>query len=68
MIENLHVVAIIPARGGSKGIKQKNLAQLNGKPLISWTIAAAMGSKIIDRLVLSTDDAEIAKCAKKPRL
>ena len=64
MIENLHVVAIIPARGGSKGIKQKNLAQLNGKPLISWTIAAAMGSKIIDRLVLSTDDAEIAKCAK----
>ena len=64
MIEQMRVVAIIPARGGSKGIKQKNLAPLNGKPLIAWTIEAAMGSKIIDRLVLSTEDNEIAKCAK----
>lgn len=52
-------IAIIPARGGSKGIPRKNIKNLNGKPLIAWTIDAALRSKYIDRTVVSTDDEEI---------
>lgn len=54
------MLAIIPARGGSKSVPKKNIKQLAGKPLILWTIEAAEKSEYIDRIVLSTDDEEIA--------
>jgi CMP-N-acetylneuraminic acid synthetase len=57
-------VAVSPARGGSKGINRKNLVQLNGKPLIAYTIEAAIGVGIFDRICVSTDDAEIALVSK----
>ncbi len=56
-------LAVIPARGGSKGIKNKNIKLLNGKPLIQYTIEAAQQS-IINDLVVSTDDKSIAKVAQ----
>ncbi|WP_110650631.1 cytidylyltransferase domain-containing protein [Salinicola peritrichatus] len=52
-------VAIITARGGSKGIYRKNLALLNGHPLIAWTIAAALKSGVFDNIIVSSDDSEI---------
>jgi CMP-N,N'-diacetyllegionaminic acid synthase len=58
-----HVLGIIPARGGSKGIPRKNLKLLCGKPLIVWTIEAAQRATGIERLVVSTDDIEIAETA-----
>jgi CMP-N,N'-diacetyllegionaminic acid synthase len=54
------LLAIIPARGGSKGIPKKNLALFNGKPLIEYSIDAAQKSKLIDDVLLSTDSEEIA--------
>lgn len=59
------ILAIIPARGGSKGIPGKNIKPLAGKPLISYTIEAVLGSKLIDRVIVSTDDKKIAQVAKK---
>jgi N-acylneuraminate cytidylyltransferase len=59
MINGKTVLAIIPARGGSKGIPNKNLISLGGKPLIDWTIEAAKQSKYIDRLILSSDSQSI---------
>jgi|TARA_Y100000310_G_scaffold192840_1_gene192745 CMP-N-acetylneuraminic acid synthetase len=53
------IIAIIPARGGSKGIIRKNIKPLNGKPLISYTITAAKQSKHIGRVIVSTEDTEI---------
>lgn len=64
MIEGKTVLAIIPARGGSKGIARKNIRYLGGKPLIAWAIEAAKKSKYIDRLILSSDDVEIIEVAK----
>jgi len=61
----LETLAIIPARGGSKGIPRKNVKDLSGKPLIAWTVEQALGSKMIDRVVVSTDDLEIANVAKE---
>ena len=61
----MSLLALIPARGGSKEIFRKNIKLLNGKPLIKWTIDTAKKSKSIDRLVVSTDDAEISEIAKK---
>lgn len=58
------VLAIIPARGGSKGVPRKNIRDLAGKPLIYWTIKAALDSGVIDRLVVSTEDEEIAEVAR----
>lgn len=55
------MLAIIPARGGSKGVPKKNIRTLGGKPLIHWTIDAAMKADSIDRVILSTDDPEIAE-------
>lgn len=63
MIGNLRALAVIPARGGSKGLPRKNLRNLGGKPLLAWTIAAARHSSTIDRVVVSTDDPEIAEAA-----
>lgn len=57
-------LAVIPARGGSKGIPRKNLAMLGGRPLLGWTLAAAMESGCLDRVIVSTDDSEIAAVAK----
>ncbi len=54
------IVAIIPARGGSKGIPRKNISPMAGKPLIVWSIEAARTSRYIERVVVSTDDREIA--------
>jgi len=59
------MLAIIPARGGSKGIPGKNIKLLCGKPLIVYTIEAAMDAKSIDQIILSTDDPEIARIASK---
>ncbi|MDD5421795.1 MAG: acylneuraminate cytidylyltransferase family protein [Candidatus Omnitrophota bacterium] len=58
-------LGIIPARGGSKGIPRKNIKMVAGKPLIAWTIEAAKKSKLLDRFVVSTDDAVIANIAKR---
>ncbi|MGG3467840.1 glycosyltransferase [Neobacillus pocheonensis] len=62
---SLRTVAVIPARGGSKGIPRKNIRHLNGKPLISYTIEAALHSKYIDKVIVSTEDEEIASISKK---
>jgi len=59
------VLAIIPARGGSKGIPRKNIRRLAGKPLLAWTIEAARATAAIDRVVVSTDDEEIAAVAQR---
>jgi CMP-N,N'-diacetyllegionaminic acid synthase len=59
------IVAIIPARGGSKSIPLKNLRVFAGKPLIAWSILSAKQSKMIDRIIVSTDSPEIAEVAKK---
>lgn len=61
----LKIVALIPARGGSKGIPRKNIVNLSGKPLISYTIEAAKNSKYINRIIVSTDYEEIAQVAKE---
>ncbi len=61
----MKVLGIIPARGGSKRVPQKNIRLLAGRPLISYTIEAALKSKHINRLIVSTDDEEIAKIAEK---
>lgn len=58
-------VAFIPARGGSKGLKRKNIKLLGGIPLIAWPIKHALDCKAIDDVVVTTDDAEIAEIAKK---
>lgn len=65
MINNKNMIAIIPARGGSKGIPRKNIKELNGQPLISYIIKALRNSKYIDRIIVSTDDYEIAEVSKK---
>ncbi len=63
MLENYRIVALIPARGGSKGLPRKNVLTLRGKPLISWTIEHARESRSVDAVIVSTDDAEIAATA-----
>jgi CMP-N-acetylneuraminic acid synthetase len=65
MIKGLKVLAIIPARGGSKGIPRKNLKSVGGKSLLAWTSDEAKHSKYIDRLVLSSEDPEIINESKK---
>lgn len=60
----MKLLAIIPARSGSKGIPKKNLAPLAGKPLIAWTLEAALAAKALDRVVVSTDSEEIAAVAR----
>ncbi|AEB75796.1 acylneuraminate cytidylyltransferase [Clostridium botulinum] len=59
------ILAIVPARGGSKGVKKKNLRILGDKPLINWTLDEAKKSKFIDRLIVSTEDDEIQSVALK---
>lgn len=62
---NKKIIAVIPARGGSKGIPRKNIRILAGKPLIAYTILAAKKSEFIDRVFVSTEDEEIARIAEK---
>ena len=59
MFKNNKVLGLIPARGASKRLPRKNLRQLNGKPLIDWSIAEAQESAYIDSVVVSTEDIEI---------
>ena len=59
------ILGITPARGGSKGIPGKNIKQINGKPLITWTIEAAKKSKYLNKYVVSTEDNEIAGIANE---
>jgi len=65
MYKNYRILSIIPARGGSKGIPHKNILNLNGKPLIEYTIESSLGSRFIDYTFVSTDDKEIASIATK---
>lgn len=65
MIQGKRVLAIIPARGGSKGIKNKNIIPLGGKPLISYTIEAAINCDFCDKVIVSTDSEEIAEVAQQ---
>ena len=61
----MEVLAVIPARGGSKRIPKKNIVSLAGEPLIYYTIKAAKDSKLVTRVVVSTDDDEINEVSKK---
>jgi len=61
----MHVVAIIPARGGSKGIPLKNLREVAGKPLIAYVIEACLAAESVDRTVVSTDHERIAEVARQ---
>lgn len=59
------VIAIIPARGGSKGLPRKNVLPINGRPLIEWSIVQALATPGIDTVMVSTDDDEIAAVARQ---
>lgn len=59
------ILAIIPARSGSKGLKDKNIKMMNGKPMIAYTIEAAQNSKIFEDIIISTDSEKYAEIAKK---
>lgn len=58
-------LAVIPARGGSKGLPRKNIRPLHGQPLIAWSIEAARRARLVDRVVVSTEDREIAGVAER---
>jgi CMP-N-acetylneuraminic acid synthetase len=60
----MKVICIIPARGGSKGLPRKNVKLLAGKPLVSWPVKAALASGVVDKVFVTTDDEEIAQCAR----
>ncbi len=64
MIDDKRVIAVIPARSGSKGLSGKNIRNLLNKPLIAWTIEAAQASKYVDYVLVSTDSEEIAQVAR----
>lgn len=65
MVKGKKILAIIPARGGSKRIPKKNIIDFHGKPMIAWTIEAAIKSACFDEILVSTDDNEITEIAKK---
>ena len=62
------ILALIPARGGSKGIPRKNIKSFAGYPLIAWSIAAGLQAKGVSRVIVSTDDEEIAAVLTKEQL
>jgi CMP-N,N'-diacetyllegionaminic acid synthase len=64
LINNKRVLAVIPARGGSKGIKDKNLKSFMGMPLVCHALQCALSISVIDRIIVSTDSLEIAQAAK----
>ena len=59
------ILGLIPARGGSKGVPNKNIKEICGKPLIAWTIERALQSRLLDKVIVSTDSEAIAEVAKK---
>ena len=59
------ILGVIPARGGSKGIPRKNLYPIAGKPLIAYTIEAALASEMLTDTIVSTDDEEIARVSRE---
>lgn len=59
------IIAVIPARGGSKRVPGKNIMDFFGKPMIAWTIEAAKASGLFDKIIVSTDDEEIAKVSRE---
>lgn len=61
----MRILALIPARGGSKGVPRKNIATLGDQPLIAWTIKAALNADCFDRIIVSTDDDEIAQISRR---
>jgi len=65
MYKGKTILALTPARGGSKGLPRKNVKLLRGKPLIAWTIEEAKKSAYIDKIVVSTDDNEISRVSRK---
>ena len=65
MFNGKRILALIPARGGSKGIKGKNIIPVAGKPLIAWTVEASLKSSYIDDTVITTDNREIASVAER---
>jgi CMP-N,N'-diacetyllegionaminic acid synthase len=65
MINGKSVLAIIPARGGSKGLPGKNLIELCGKPLIAWSIESGLGGQYIDEVMVTSDSKEIANVARE---
>lgn len=65
MYKGKSILAVIPARGGSKGLPGKNIKKLCGKPLIAWSIEQAKNSKYLDKIIVSTDDKNIAEVAKE---
>lgn len=64
VIHGQRVLAVIPARGGSKRLPRKNLLPLAGRPLLAWTIEAAQSARVVDRFVVSSEDAEILGLAR----
>jgi len=65
MYNNKHILALIPARSGSKGLPGKNVLPFCGKPLVAWTISQALASKYLDKVLVSTDDEKIAAISIK---
>ena len=65
MFSGKSILAVIPARGGSKGVPAKNIRDVGGKPLLAWTIEQAKHSQVIDRTILSSDDQEIISLAQQ---
>jgi CMP-N,N'-diacetyllegionaminic acid synthase len=64
MIDGRRVIAVIPARGGSKSVPKKNIKPLGGKPLICWSIGVAKATPAVDRVIVSTDSDEIGRVAQ----
>ena len=64
MFDEKTVLAVIPARGGSKGVPRKNIREVDGKPLLAWTVEEAKKSRYIDRMILSSEDEEIIEIAE----
>lgn len=65
MINGHRVLAVVLARGGSKGLPGKNLLPLAGRPMVAWSIRAALGAARVDRTIISTEDAAIAQAARE---
>ena len=61
----MSILALIPARGGSKGIKRKNLVEIEGKPLVAYSIEHALNSQLIERVIVTTEDQEIARISRE---
>lgn len=65
MIDGLSILAVVTARGGSRRVPGKNVRDVGGRPLIAWTIGQGAASRLVDRLIVSTDDEEIMRVARE---